>query len=68
MTAIEQSSPVGSGPVVSNREIEACIDMHRVALVTAIRDLGRSPMDGAILTLVQTIRELEAMIEPEFPF
>ncbi len=63
-----ETGEVQSGPVVSGRELDACIDMHRVALVTAIRDLERSPMDGAILTLIQTIKALEAMREPEIPF
>lgn len=68
MNKFEPVGAVQSGPVVSGRELDDCIEVHRTALRTAIRDLDRSPADGVILTLIQTIQALEAMREPELPF
>ena len=51
---------------VTGKELADCIAKHREVLTHKIRECGRSepPADGAILTLMQTLRALED-IEPK---
>lgn len=44
---------------LTTSDINACIAMHEQALETAVKDLGRSPADGYVLTIIQTIHALE---------
>lgn len=58
------------GDIVPIEEIEHCIDRHKVALNLAIRDRHANLNDGRILTLIQTIRELQQMADTseDIPF
>lgn len=52
---------IEEGPASTADEVRAAIDLHKLALVTAIRDAKATYGDGRILMLIQTIEALEKL-------